>query len=59
MTTASERENAHLQRAEQTHKAVLEAMARQKPGVNTYTWRDRYLMLFQVLWDKPHPEDGG
>ena len=32
-------------------------MAREKPGVNTYTWRDRYLTLFQVLWDKPHPEN--
>jgi hypothetical protein len=50
--TNGDREHAQVERAEQTHKAVMEAMALQKPGVNTYTWRDRYLTLFQVLWDK-------
>ena len=49
--TQSEREEAHVERAERTHKAVMETMAKEKPGLNSYTWRDRYVTLFQRLWD--------
>jgi hypothetical protein len=52
MTTQSEREESQVRRAERTHKAVMEALAKEKPGTTTYTWRDRYLALFQMLWDK-------
>ena len=52
MTTQSEREQAQVRRAERTHKAVMEALAKERPGTNTYTWRDRYVTLFQRLWDR-------
>jgi hypothetical protein len=52
LMTQSDREQAQVERAERTHKAVMEAMAKEKPGTTTYTWRDRYLALFQMLWDK-------
>jgi hypothetical protein len=26
--------------------------AGERPGTNTYTWRDRYLTLFQTFWDR-------
>jgi hypothetical protein len=29
-------------------------LAREPPGRNTYSWRDRYLALFHMLWDRPH-----
>ncbi len=51
--TQSEREQAQVNRAERTHQAVMEAMARETPGREPYTWRDRYLTLFARLWDKP------
>ena len=57
--TPSEREAAQIERAERIHKAVMETMAKGKPGSDTYTWRDRYLTLFHALWDKrdsPPPE---
>jgi hypothetical protein len=50
--TQSDREAAQVARAERTHRAVMEAMARAKPGSDTYTWRDRYLDLFHALWDR-------
>jgi hypothetical protein len=50
--TQSDREQAQVERAERTHKAVMETMAKEKPGTTTYTWRDRYLALFHMLWDK-------
>ena len=53
--TQAEREEAQVVRAERTHRAVMEAMARERPGTNPYTWRDRYLVLFRVLWDKHQP----
>jgi hypothetical protein len=49
--TQSEREEAQVERAERTHRAVMETMAREKPGLNSYTWRDRYVILFQRLWE--------
>jgi hypothetical protein len=49
--TQAEREEAQVVRAERTHQAVMEAMARERPGTNPYTWRDR----FRVLWDKHQP----
>jgi hypothetical protein len=49
--TQSEREESHVERAERTHKLVMEQMAKEQPGMNQYTWRDRYLTLFQRLWD--------
>jgi hypothetical protein len=52
--TQVEREQALVERAERTHMAVMEAMAREKPGREQYTWRDGYLALFQRLWDTPH-----
>lgn len=48
----SDREEAHVERAHRTHKSVMEAMTRERPGTNMYTWRDRYLALFRTLWDK-------
>ena len=51
--TQSEREEAHVVRAEQIHKTVMEVMAKERPGTNTYIWRDRYLALFQMMWDRP------
>ena len=50
-----QREEAHVARAERTHRAVLAMLAREPPGLNTYTWRDRYLELFRMLWDRPPP----
>lgn len=54
--TELEREAAQVERAERTHRAVLEAMAKERPGKDMYTWRDRYLALFQMLWDRPASE---
>ena len=51
--TQADREVSQVERAHRTHKAVMEAMAKERPGTNMYTWRDRYLALFQMLWDKP------
>ena len=53
--TQAEREEAQVVRAQRTHEAVMEAMAKERPGRDTYTWRDRYLVLFRVLWDKHQP----
>ena len=50
--TQSEREESQVRRAERTHKAVMEALAKERPGTNTYTWRDRYLTLFETFWDR-------
>jgi hypothetical protein len=50
--TQSERERALIEHAERTHKAVMEAMTKEKPGMEQYTWRDRYLRLFETLWDR-------
>jgi hypothetical protein len=50
-----QREEAHVARAERTHRAVMALLAREPPGRNTYTWRDRYLALFHMLWDRPQP----
>ena len=50
--TQSDREAAHIARAIRTHEAVLEVMATKEPGTNAYTWRDRYLELFRILWDR-------
>lgn len=52
--THSEREEAQVERAERTHKAVMEQMAKERPGMNPYTWRDRYLTLFERLWEDSH-----
>ena len=57
--TQYEREEAQVERAERTHKAVMEAMAREKPGLNSYTWRDRYLTLFQRLWENREQSTSG
>ena len=54
--TASDREEAHVARAQRIHRAVLEMMTRERPGKDMYTWRDRYLALFQMLWDRPAVE---
>jgi hypothetical protein len=50
--TQSERERALIEHAERTHKAVMEAMTKEKLGREQYTWRDRYLRLFETLWDR-------
>jgi hypothetical protein len=31
----------------------METMAKERPGHDMYTWRDRYVTLFQRLWDRP------
>jgi hypothetical protein len=53
--TQSDREAAHVARARQTHDAVLQIMASEKPGMNMFTWRDRYLDLFRTLWERQQP----
>jgi hypothetical protein len=53
MMTPLEREAAQVERADRVHKEVMQAMAREKPGTNMYTWRDRYLDLFHAFWDRP------
>jgi hypothetical protein len=37
----------------------METMAREKPGLNSYTWRDRYVILFQRLWENHQPSTRG
>lgn len=49
------REDAQVARAERIHTEVMHAMARERPGDNMYTWRDRYLSLFHDLWGRPTP----